>query len=54
MRKFKFFYEGQADKPEFTIYADSVWEAFNKATESFGPWAEDLMYQEVIIKNENK
>lgn len=39
-----FFYEGEKDKPQFKVQANTQWEAYQIAEETYGPQVEDMMY----------
>lgn len=39
-----FFYEGEKDKPQFKVQANTQWEAYQVAEETYGPQVEDMMY----------
>jgi len=39
-----FFYEGEKDKPQFKVHANTQWEAYQIAEETYGPQVEDMMY----------
>jgi len=39
-----FFYEGEKDKPQFKVQANTQWEAYQIAAETYGPQVEDMMY----------
>lgn len=39
-----FFYEGEIDKPQFKVQANTQWEAYQIAEETYGPQVEDMIY----------
>ena len=39
-----FFYEGEKDKPQFKVQANTQWEAYQIAEETYGSQVEDMMY----------
>lgn len=39
-----FFYEGEKDNPQFKVQANTQWEAYQVAEETYGPQVEEMMY----------